>query len=143
MLLVDAAHEGGGRRQDGVDKDEDNLLGGELDALPDDVDKLAYGEVCGDKVLLLVDRGDVRLLDLLADDLRTRRASVMRLLWLLGRNAAFVQRLTGMRSVYFCRMRSASALRFSKGCSSLNLERMMAVMCLIDLLELRDTGCRV
>ena len=31
--------------------------------------------------------------------------------------------LTGMRSAYFCRIRSASALRFSNGCSSLNLER--------------------
>jgi hypothetical protein len=29
---------------------------------------------------------------------------------------------TGMRSVYFCLMRSASALRFSNGCSSLNLD---------------------
>lgn len=29
-----------------------------------------------------------------------------------------------MRSAYFWRIRSASALRFSKGCSSLNLDRM-------------------
>jgi hypothetical protein len=36
-----------------------------------------------------------------------------------------VGRLTGMRSLYFCRMRSASALRFSKGCSSLNFDRMV------------------
>lgn len=35
--------------------------------------------------------------------------------------------LTGMRSAYFWRIRSASALRFSKGCSSLNLLRIMAV----------------
>ncbi len=41
--------------------------------------------------------------------------------------------LTGMRSLYFWRMRSASAFRFSKGCSSLNLERMIATM---DVLEL-------
>ena len=34
-------------------------------------------------------------------------------------------KLTGIRSAYFWRMRSASALRFSKGCSSLNLERMV------------------
>lgn len=34
--------------------------------------------------------------------------------------------LTGMRSAYFCRIRSASALRFSNGCSSLNLERIFA-----------------
>lgn len=33
--------------------------------------------------------------------------------------------LTGMRSAYFCRMRSASAFRFSKGCSSLNLDRIV------------------
>ena len=32
---------------------------------------------------------------------------------------------TGMRSLYFWRMRSASALRFSNGCSSLNLERIL------------------
>lgn len=34
---------------------------------------------------------------------------------------------TGMRSLYFWRMRSASALRFSNGCSSLNLERILGV----------------
>ena len=32
-----------------------------------------------------------------------------------------------MRSEYFWRMRSASALRFSNGCSSLNLERIVMV----------------
>jgi hypothetical protein len=32
---------------------------------------------------------------------------------------------TGMRSVYFCLMRSASALRLSNGCSSLNLDRIL------------------
>lgn len=36
----------------------------------------------------------------------------------------FESKLTGMRSAYFWRIRSASALRFSKGCSSLNLDRM-------------------
>lgn len=48
-----------------------------------------------------------------------------------------------MRSAYFCLMRSASALRFSNGCSSLNLERMLAVMCVIDLLELWDVDGRL
>lgn len=33
-----------------------------------------------------------------------------------------------MRSEYFWRMRSASALRFSKGCSSLNLLRILMVL---------------
>lgn len=38
--------------------------------------------------------------------------------------------LTGMRSAYFCRIRSASALRFSNGCSSLNLDRILKVGCM-------------
>jgi hypothetical protein len=45
-----------------------------------------------------------------------------------------------MRSEYFWRMRSASALRFSKGCSSLNLLRilmacgrwMVGLVCVVD-----------
>jgi hypothetical protein len=41
--------------------------------------------------------------------------------------------LTGMRSLYFWRMRSASAFRFSKGCSSLNLERMVMCGSTVDL----------
>jgi hypothetical protein len=68
MLLVDAAHERSGWWQDLIDEDEDSLLWGELDALADYVDELAYGEVGGDQVLLLVDRRNVRLLDLLTDD---------------------------------------------------------------------------
>ena len=35
---------------------------------------------------------------------------------------------TGIRSAYFWRIRSASALRFSKGCSSLNLDRIVAAV---------------
>lgn len=68
MLLVNGRHQRGGGRQHLVDEDEDCLLGGELDALADYVDELAYGEICGDKILLLVDCRDVGLLDLLADD---------------------------------------------------------------------------
>lgn len=69
MLLVDTAHQGSCRRQDLIDEDEDGLLWGELDPLPDHVDELSDGQVGGHQVLLLVDSGDVRLLDLLADDL--------------------------------------------------------------------------
>jgi hypothetical protein len=69
VLLVDAAHQGGSRRQYLIDKDEDSLLGRQLDALADHIDELADGEICGNQVLLLVDSSDVRLLDLLADDL--------------------------------------------------------------------------
>jgi hypothetical protein len=68
VLLVNGRHQRGGRWQHLVDEDEDCLLGGELDALADYVDELAYGEICRDKILLLVDRRDVGFLDLLADD---------------------------------------------------------------------------
>jgi len=68
VLFVNGRHQRGGRWEHLVDEDEDGLLGGELDALADYVDELAYGEVGWDQVLLLVDRGDVGLLDLLADD---------------------------------------------------------------------------
>ena len=69
MLLVDAGHQGGSWWENLVDEDEDGLLWGQLDALADDVDELADGEVCWDEILLLVDGGDLGLLDLLADDL--------------------------------------------------------------------------
>ena len=70
VLLVYRAHKSGCGRQDLVDEDEDGLVRGQLDALPDDVAKLADSEVRGHQVLLLVDGRDVRLLDLLADYLR-------------------------------------------------------------------------
>jgi hypothetical protein len=69
VLLVDARHQGGGGRQRLVDEDEDGLFGRELDALADDVDELADGQVCGHKVLLLVDGRNLALLDLLANNL--------------------------------------------------------------------------
>ena len=68
MLLVDTAHERGSRWQDLIDEDEDGLLGGELNALADHVDELTDSKVGGNEVLLLIDRCDIRLLDLLADD---------------------------------------------------------------------------
>ena len=68
MLLVNTAHQRSRRRQHLIHEDEDGLLGRELDALADYVDELSDGEVGGDQVLLLVDRGDVRFLYFLADD---------------------------------------------------------------------------
>jgi len=68
VLLINRTHEGGSRWQDFIDEDEDGLLGRELDALADYVDELAYGEICGHQILLLVDGRDVGFLDLLADD---------------------------------------------------------------------------
>lgn len=69
MLLVDAAHKSGCGGKDLVDKDEDGLLGRQLDSLADDVDELANSQIGGDQVLLLVDGRDVALLDLFANDL--------------------------------------------------------------------------
>lgn len=132
MLLVDGAHQRRCGWQDLIDEDEDGLLGRELDALPDHIDELANRQVCGDQVLFLVDGRNVRLLDLLADNLEAGAISI-RLSNVTRANIKaqsdgdkrLVSPLTGIRSVYFWRMRSASALRFSKGCSSLNLERMI------------------
>ena len=69
MLLINTAHQRRRRRQDLIDEDEDGFFRGKLDALADDVDELADGEVGGDKVFLLVDGGDVGFFDFFADDL--------------------------------------------------------------------------
>ena len=68
MLFINRTHERSSRRQDLINKDENSLLGRQLDALADNVDKLAYGKIGWDKILLLVDRGDVALLNFLAND---------------------------------------------------------------------------
>lgn len=132
VLLVDGAHQRSSWGKDLVDEDEDGLLRAELDALANHVDELAHGEICWNEILLLVDSSDVRLLDLLADDLYSGLSVLLLLLLLLllatlrGRVCVCVARLTGILSAYFWRMRSASAFRFSNGCSSLNLERIVA-----------------
>ncbi len=59
VFLVDGAHQRRRRRQHLVDEDEDGLFRRQLDALADDIDELADGQVGGDQVLLLVDGGDV------------------------------------------------------------------------------------
>jgi hypothetical protein len=68
VLLVNRRHQRSGGWQHLIDEDEDCLLWGELDALADYVDKLAYGEICGHEILLLVDSRNIRFLDFLADD---------------------------------------------------------------------------
>lgn len=68
VLLVDAAHERSSRWQHLIHEDEDGLLWAQLDALADDIDELADGEIRRDEVLLLIDGSDIGLLDFLADD---------------------------------------------------------------------------
>lgn len=75
VLLVDAAHQRGGRRQDLVHEDEDGLLRRKLDALADNVDELAYGKIRRYQVLLLIYCCNIRLFNFLAYDLQ-RRGSV-------------------------------------------------------------------
>ena len=72
VLLVNAAHEGSSGRQDLINEDEDGLLRRQLDSLADDIDELADRQIRGNEILLLVDGSDIRLLDLLADDLCKR-----------------------------------------------------------------------
>lgn len=69
VLLIDAAHQSSGRRQDILNEDEDGLLWGELDALADNIDELTHGQVRRHQILLLIDGGDVAFFHLLADDL--------------------------------------------------------------------------
>lgn len=61
MLLVNQTHQRIRRWQHIRDKDKDGLFRVQLDAFPNDVDKLAHGEVRWHQVLFLVDGGDVRL----------------------------------------------------------------------------------
>ena len=148
VLLVDTAHQRRCRRQDLINEDKDGLLRGKLDALADDVDELADGKVGGDQVFLLVDSGDVGFFDFFTDDLFRDVSESL----LAQREAVRLRRplegrkLTGMRSAYFWRIRSASALRFSKGCSSLNFERMvmdeveLGSMRLVELLVVDGKG---
>ena len=99
MFLIDRTHESRRWGKNFVDEDEDGLLGRELDALADNIDELAHSQVLSTyvlfseppkrsmqtaayrryEVLLLVNRWDVRLVCLLADDLRIpRRAATIR-----------------------------------------------------------------
>lgn len=161
MFFVDAAHQSRSGRQNLIDEDENGLLRGELDTLADDVDELADGEICGHKVLLLVDSSDIRLLDLLTDHLCNVDESVkcqtggesssaaettQEVPWKVraqGNQKRFESWHTGMRSAYFWRIRSASALRFSKGCSSLNLDRMVITVAINDRRCTKEgAGCR-
>ncbi len=59
MLLIDRAHQRRSWWQDLINEDEDGLLRRQLDALTDDIDELAYGQVCRDKVLLFIDSSNV------------------------------------------------------------------------------------
>ena len=54
--------------QDVVDKDEDGLLGAELDPFPDDVHELPSGQVSRHQVLLLVNIRNIAPAGLLHDD---------------------------------------------------------------------------
>lgn len=75
MLFVNTAHQCSCWWQDLVDENEDGFLWGELDTLPDDVNKLADSKIRRYQVLLLVDGRNIRLLDLFADYLQGKKFS--------------------------------------------------------------------
>lgn len=70
MFLVDGTHEGSSRWQDLINVNEDSLLGSQTDALANYIDKLSDSEIGGHKVFLLVNSGNITLLDLFTNDLR-------------------------------------------------------------------------
>lgn len=59
VLFIDGAHERSGRWQHLINEDENGLLGRKLDALANNIDELANGEVGRHQVLLLIDGRDV------------------------------------------------------------------------------------
>lgn len=72
VLLVNTAHQSCRGRKNLVDEDEDGLLGRQLDALADDIDKLANGKIRRYEILFLVDGSNIALLDLFANDLAAK-----------------------------------------------------------------------
>lgn len=112
VLLVDGAHQRSSWGKDLVDEDEDGLLRAELDALANHVDELAHGEICWNEILLLVDSSDVRLLDLLADDLYSGLSVLLLLLLLLATLGGWVCVCVWRDLQEFCR-------RTSGGCAQL------------------------
>lgn len=72
VLFIDAAHQSRSGRQHLVDEDEDRFLWRQFDTLADDVNKLSNGKVGRHEVFLLIDGRNIRLLNLLADDLWDR-----------------------------------------------------------------------
>jgi hypothetical protein len=117
VFFVNRAHQSGRWWKHLIDENEDGFLGGQLDAFANDIDELSDGEVRWDQILLLVDRRNVGFLYLFADDGDTVGV-LLALRWSVSLRATH----HGMRELT---MRSASALRFSKGCSSLNLDRIL------------------
>lgn len=79
VLLINARHQRRGWWQHLIHEDEDGLLRAQLDALPDHVHELTDRQIRGHEILLLVDGGDVGLLDLLADDWDTVLVPIARL----------------------------------------------------------------
>ena len=71
MFLVNGRHQCGGGRKDFIDENENSLFRSEFDAFTNDVAELADCQVGGDKVLFLIDDGDIGFLYLLANHLST------------------------------------------------------------------------
>ena len=68
MFLVDSAHESSVRRDRVGAKQKESLFRGEFDALANDIVELTHRQVCRNKILLLVNVGDITSIGLFAND---------------------------------------------------------------------------
>ena len=121
LLRINLTHQRCGGRQHISDKDENRFLWRQLDALPNDVDELADGEIGRNQVPETRRGGrmggwSVRLSSASLACWRTVATHFFLSMSGMSLFSAFSQ-ITGMRSGYFFRIRSASANRFSNVCS--------------------------
>ena len=69
MFLINGTHEGSSGRKNFIHKDENGLLRGEFNAFTDDIAKLSNSQIGGDEVFLFIDRWNIGLFNLFADNL--------------------------------------------------------------------------
>ena len=126
MLFVNGAHEGSRRGQHFIDENENRFLGSQLDSFADHVHKLADSEILGSlpspfalamNQLGLTEGTRYFFLSMVGMSVRSAFSQMTchatQLSKRFPEDAVIRSELTGIRSGYFCRIRSASALRFS------------------------------
>ena len=116
MFLINRTHESCSRRKNFIDENEYCFFRSKFDAFTNDVAELSDRQVRWNEIFLLIDYRNIRFLNFLTNYL------TIHALELNPKKVGERRGGTGIRSVYFCLIRSASAFLFSKGCSSLNLD---------------------
>jgi len=69
VFVINGAHECRRGRKDFINKDENSLFRGKFDPFANDIAELSDCQVGGNEVLFLIDRRDIGLFNLLADNL--------------------------------------------------------------------------